>query len=418
MARTPRRQTPRHTAQAEHMHTIMNNAFGNQRLTLDSPIRPDVWLGFAKAPDDRLDVIITPTDDMPPGPTAVFIRERLDSGTQKEARVAYGRSTISAALTLRELTTLVVPLSNWWKTVVLRLSNAYEDMTAKEAGRSPPAMQRGPHADPPEGYRLRLSYDWLVASAGKTDIATLASRYLLWDLFRFAALRQVANARAPSAAAFDRMVAGLTNDRPSSDQIREVIAAFEEYVDPIDETMNAMRNGRAPATPEGGSIARSRWGAVWSVTRNREASTALTASQRTIKADAACAVFAIRTDDINWAVVDGGIDARHPAFQNRAAANRNENPLATTRVRATYDFTLLRDLLATGELPAGPEWVRRNAERHEARLAEVKARLLQGDDIDWSIVAPLIEMPTTTFTNPRHRAWHARCRHHWWLLAG
>jgi hypothetical protein len=86
------------------MQTMMRKAFGNERLTLDNPIRPDVWLRFAEAPDAPIDVIITPMDDVPPGPTAVFIRQRLPPA----ARVAYGRNTISAALTLDRLTTLVV----------------------------------------------------------------------------------------------------------------------------------------------------------------------------------------------------------------------------------------------------------------------------------------------------------------------
>src|SRR5262249_36982943 len=89
---------------------------------------------------------------------------------------------------------------------------------------------------------------------------------------------------------------------------------------------------------------------------------------------------------------DGGIDARHPAFRDRHVENSG-GPLSTTRVRATYDFTLLRDLLATGQLPSAPPWVARNAEIHQQRLGELNRRLESGDEIDWSIVAPLIEVP-------------------------
>jgi serine protease AprX len=387
------------------MYQIMSRAFGNERLVLDNPILPDVWLEFVRLKGDRADLIITPNDGIPPGPTAVFIRNRLSAETRDRARVVYGRSTISATLALRELVTIVLPLSNWWKTVVLRLARAYLDMSPEDERRRRP-MERGPQADPPDWYRLRETYDWLAALPDTVDLATLASRYFLWDLFRFAALLQVANARAQSSEALDQFVESLTNNRPSSVQIREVLQSFGEYVDEIDATMNAMRRGAGPATPEhnvspaleeGELGAPTRWGAIWSITRNRPATTALSASQRTIKADAASSLFSIRTNDITWAVVDGGIDARHPAFLNMAVNERSaENPLATTRVRATYDFTLLREVLASGSLPAEPAWVARNAERYQQRLAYLRARQDRGDDIDWSIVAPLIEMPHTT----------------------
>ena len=160
----------------------------------------------------------------------------------------------------------------------------------------------------------------------------------------------MADARNSSATEFDRIVKGLTDNTPSSTQIREVIKAFGKYVSAIDKTLDAMRQDHGP-------IASTLWGAIWSVTCNREATTALTASQRTIKADAACAVFSIRTDDITWAVVDGGIDARHPAFRDRTATNRSEDdPFATTRVRATYDFALLRDR-PCGCVPPLSAWI-------------------------------------------------------------
>src|SRR4051794_19622705 len=112
MARTPRRPgTPRtgqsrprrppqppadqYAAQTDHMVQIMSRAFGNERLVLDSPILPEVWLESVRHPGERIDVIVTPNDGIPSGPTAVFIRNRLGSGSQDSARVAYGRSTIS-----------------------------------------------------------------------------------------------------------------------------------------------------------------------------------------------------------------------------------------------------------------------------------------------------------------------------------
>lgn len=367
----------------------MLKAFGHRRLTLDNPIRPDVWLKLAERPGARVDLIIAPTDDVPPGPIAVFLRGRLPRKSREEARIVYGRNTISASLTFAELITLAIPLTDWWTRVVARLARAHPGTGGKDAAAATrPAERR--LAGPPDGFRLSTTYAWLIAGPASADLAALASDYNLWDLFRFAALVRVASAWGAAAKELDRMIESLTDDSPSSGQIREVILAFEGFVEPIDATVEALRSVSGPGAPL-------LWGGIWSINHNRPAGTALNASYRTVKADAARALFSIRADDITWAVVDGGIDARHPAFQNRSAPGNAPDPLASTRVRATYDFTVLRDLLATGKLPTGSDsdapWRAHNAAIHAQKLRELRARQERGDEIDWSIVAPLIEIP-------------------------
>src|SRR4051794_145680 len=73
MARTPRRpSTPRtgqsrprrppqppaeqYSAQTDHMVQIMRGAFGNERLVLDNPILPEVWLELVRHPGERIDL--------------------------------------------------------------------------------------------------------------------------------------------------------------------------------------------------------------------------------------------------------------------------------------------------------------------------------------------------------------------------
>ncbi len=152
---------------------------------------------------------------------------------------------------------------------------------------------------------------------------------------------------------------------------------------------------------------------IFMITENREAHLSIAESRATIKADAANNVFHIDTSDLTWAVIDGGIDARHPAFLDRKKTEkqmekdkealaeaqarqsqescgtaseitdtgRSENrsraigvtnagatltlvdddvwksdiPVALmsrlSRVRETYDFTYLRKMLATKKLP-------------------------------------------------------------------
>jgi serine protease AprX len=151
---------------------------------------------------------------------------------------------------------------------------------------------------------------------------------------------------------------------------------------------------------------------IFMITENREAHLSIAESRATIKADAANNVFHVDTSDFAWAVIDGGIDARHPAFLDRKEtekqiekdkkvideANARQLPVGSrpasettdtgkedpgratgvtnasvrvtlvddnvwksdipvalisrlSRVRETYDFTYLRRMLATKKLP-------------------------------------------------------------------
>ena len=48
---------------------------------------------------------------------------------------------------------------------------------------------------------------------------------------------------------------------------------------------------------------------------NRKASPSIWRSRLAVKADAAVLLFSIRCNGLTWAVVDSGVDARHPAFR-------------------------------------------------------------------------------------------------------
>jgi subtilisin family serine protease len=200
---------------------------------------------------------------------------------------------------------------------------------------------------------------------------------------------------------------------------------------------------------------------IFMITENREARLSIAESRATVKADAANNVFHIDTSDLAWAVIDGGIDARHPALLDRketekrlqqdkqavadekkrrsgknreptdedgdssqespggnlaAAAAEKTNPVRidddvwtkdiplelltkVSRVTETYDFTYLRRLLATKELPppqeGGPsEGIARYIKnKHERELDDLKIRTGRRREIDWDIVAPLIRVP-------------------------
>jgi hypothetical protein len=80
---------------------------------------------------------------------------------------------------------------------------------------------------------------------------------------------------------------------------------------------------------------------ITTVTPNRAAMGAVSRSRTTIKADAAERVFSVDCSDIGWAVLDGGIDALHPAFQEWGAGG----VASATRIRRIFNFVDLQRAL-------------------------------------------------------------------------
>ena len=138
---------------------------------------------------------------------------------------------------------------------------------------------------------------------------------------------------------------------------------------------------------------------LWTVNRNRSATTALVDSVLAVKADAARLLFSIDTSRITWAVIDSGIDARHPAFvdlTNEGFADRYRKDTVTTaeildrsRVIETYDFSFIRDFFVDPET-APPHY--KLSEDFADRAKDLKDRLAKGKDIDWQPLVPILRM--------------------------
>jgi subtilase family protein len=82
---------------------------------------------------------------------------------------------------------------------------------------------------------------------------------------------------------------------------------------------------------------------------NREAKPSVSRSRVTIKADAAEQLFTVDTSTLTWAVVDSGIDARHPAFALRddtGAVVPIRGGASRTRVVRTFNLVGARRALA------------------------------------------------------------------------
>src|SRR6185436_11635673 len=131
----------------------------------------------------------------------------------------------------------------------------------------------------------------------------------------------------------------------------KVKEAFETYQPHIDEIIAGMFNlyGVIQANPhalvsddlDDNEEAR-REGYIFQVSLNRVAAAALDRSVPAVKADAAHSLFSVNCKNIVWAVLDSGIDAKHAAFAEKDKPDRS-------RVRKTFDFTKIREIVSNDE---------------------------------------------------------------------
>jgi serine protease AprX len=384
--------------------------FGRARRTQDSPVVPDVWLSYIRMaeniarlrmlskplPDGALDLLLTPWTGTTPGYVAQRLRERLPEERRKAARIAQSTSRAVARVDFLTLVRDVLPLTGWWQRLFLE-TGAFEAI-----------------------------FQWLNATINQDITVSLALSRAgsQIEFFRYAALvgfiDRLMNAR--TAREIERLeqlarrlgppANGQTEEpqeeRRSDDhepKIKEVKVLIEGYEHVV--------GARATSPGERPPFEESRAGVgdpkgIFLVNLNRQATQTLFESRMTVKADAAHRVFDISTEGIAFAVIDGGIDATHhaflkrtdPEFEERSKSEFTEADLQRwSRVVATYDFTILRDIMCSeGDLQFVPEANRDVVQKLvtstdpevKKALEHVRIRNENARDLDWQIVAPLI----------------------------
>jgi serine protease AprX len=376
-----------------------------RRFTQDSPVLPDVWLQYAKQPEDAaggqsgapvrpgrraatdafppVKLLLTPFREVPAGEVRRKIRERLPIERQTAAwlsfghapeplpRVVYNLSTVAATLHFEDLVRVVLPMTEWWHRLLEDWT--LDDIADKTSQRWLAQAIKDPEHPPvrlgPEAVKRRLRV--------RSD--------LLWMIRVVGALTIVRSGR--------RLPPAFTT--------REGVAAATEadWLTLVQAVAELVRG----VTPEPRAM-------VYSVSLNREASPTVARSTLAIKADAARRLFAISCRELTWAVIDSGIDARHPAFRTRDPKTDKPvsdkpflddkgKPANCTRVVETYDFTQIDLLLDpdSSDLPANLRKRLRDdspeTKRLKAHLEELYGALRRGRAIDWGLVAPFIRVP-------------------------
>lgn len=332
-----------------------------RRFTQDFPILPDVWIEYGEAPRSRVDVLLTPQHEFDAATLARALRRRLKDDRELEggkrwsdehpglgnARVLFNESVVLASLSFWELLRSAMPLTDWWRRVVTPFGPDWSYKAVKDFAH------------------------W--ASTGLPSTFPGTDPTLLKKLIR--------------------IVGSIESERKGGSISPESLAR-PTLTDPeVDVFANVFAGLAEPGEDAG---------VLWSISLNRPASTSVRRSRLTVKADAASRLFETKTSGIRWAVLDTGIDARHPALCRRNEAGEalgpdpnNKEDTINSRVLRTYDFLRVKNLLdpdteikveGTAAANMDPN------EFHELR-EDIRRSLLRGRAIDWDLFEPFLRVP-------------------------
>jgi serine protease AprX len=359
-----------------------------RRRTQDSPVMPDVWFAYA-LPETELDPflreevpLLEPSvdsafEDVPVAPVVagqrvdLLLRPHYDAGatalidalagrlgdSAEAALLAKNDVYVAARLTFAELLRDALPLSRWWQHFLW------------------------------EGEPLPL--DELVASRwSEFENALLGEGPLVQGR------RTTSESDLPGDLVwFVGLVGRIGWEAEESTQASgRTLPTAEEVLSAASRILAGVLLGRQPeGTP------------LWAVSRNRRVRSTVWLSRQAVKADAATTLFGLSCREIRWAVIDSGIDARHPAFADRSADADTapapplvDQPGPRSRVFASYDFSDLRTHLAgpSGTGAAGPSAIRLDdpgASRADAFGHAVR----EGRAVDWDTVSGQLLIPHT-----------------------
>lgn len=319
---------------------LYGSAIGN-RYTQDSPVLLEVWSAFAENPGDPQDLLLTPWMEEPSYLVADLV-DRILHGSERGEQKQYegfraarpGRTDsdisdvpgiVAVRLYLDELVSVLLPLTKWWNEAIIGAqlepcAEVYEEV-----------IKAAPRLNP-----FRMVGDGPEASMGGGQEGSFRILLLI-------------------------ALTGLADD------VLHPLLSLDPDDDVPKDLADAMRGNlerRFDARFVEGAHRRKLWDDLQSdarpliflVTLNRPSRFSTHHSVPTIKADAARLLFETSCEDITWAVVDSGIEMKHPAFleplkidqdatEEEEAIKRarweDERP---SRIKRAYDMMRLRFL--------------------------------------------------------------------------
>jgi serine protease AprX len=403
------------------IEAVLYGSGAGRRFTQDSPVLPDVWVRYFEQPLKALDLLIEPWLETPPSRVAGALLQRFknesegkdpddaapdeesivraatpeiesadsveDPASPERGRTTYNRTMVVSQLKLRDLIRHVIPLTPWYRNASRRHTGPREALSSFDG--------TAPESDGPFETRLpRPAQLWDDVVRGDRPASSDVTPYpypKILSLVRIAGLIAYVGLHGEEAVARDLDALAAFDDGERLKEARETLArcmvsGFRQAIDEL-------------PTPSQAEL-------IYTINRNRKATLAIVHSIKTVKADAASSLFSISCKKITWAIIDSGVEARHPAFTDWSKSNAEQGGLAVSRVKETYDFSYLRELLLNKIPASAPERCKKLRGRlpNETDAAYNKRQRNWGDlvrrirlsrAIDWELLLPLIQIPHT-----------------------
>ena len=363
-----------------------------RRYMQGSPVLYDVWNSYAKHPWRKVDLLLTPFRGVKPGELCSRLREALKRDAQQNPDAvwrektetlddsAYNQANVAASLSFPETVRVVLPMTGWW---IGQVHDALPDHSKwLKSGEDPLSKvfdsQRKDMVQALKAFRNR--------GAQKFEGMTPDILWLVQIIGSLAILRKG------------------TQPDPEAKPPKKAYPRKEAYSETkvVDAVIELMRDLVLYDAPQNKLRAQ-----IHVVNCNRAAETSIDRSTMAIKSDAALRLFEIQCSRITWAIVDSGVDARHPAFAKETSAGDWPK---TTRVKESYDFSYIRHLLSPSQLRSGnenlPPRLREalaaqekngdelsDADNVRDEMADLKRALQKGRDLDWSLLQPFLKIP-------------------------
>ena len=381
---------------AELVEHILLGPADDRRVLQDSPLLGDVWTAYALDPGNVQDVLITPHRTATAASVASIIPEGLALRAAARAKetnptpaprdkerpkIAYLQGLAGARLHFDEVLCILVPLTQWWN-------------APRVAGR---IVEVGANTEKLEKLLRRDVRKQGVTQPGAENFTSLERYIALAGLIYWVSkLERPADCRRPQPSPdsktpplpalpplkFEEAFAKYQPFVPEI--VRGILAAYPVVAENAKQLMELARVDKVDV------IDADVEGYIFQISLNRAVTPAIDRSVPAVKADAAQHLFKVNCKNIVWAVLDSGIDDKHAAFVNQGRS----------RVRKTFDFTKIREIVSTEESDVDPTTELTDL-ANAAGIAKDEARdhlKAIADDakakrpIDWGIVEKLITL--------------------------
>src|SRR5262245_56058493 len=385
-----------------------------KRFTPNIDVVSDVWVAFASNLREQVRVLIAPVDGVSAADIGYVLHDCIRAyretdeardyanGEKREAtNISPLENFVAVWLYLDELVRVVLPLTKWWS------ERNLSALSRKDKNSS--ALQR--MLEDEIKATLSKEEEQKIGPAKKRD----RQQRRITDAAPLAALIGLLVATAGDAHLLDSL------DRTPNADYRvwlkdkiDIIARTAVKTLAVDvlpcllkpKLSRASEQAAKQADPD----AKPPLALIYRVFLDRQAELAaadgVNEGVSTIKADAADRLFGISCQNLTWGIIDSGIAANHPAFNDHGASSKQ------SRVRAILDFTLIEhirnfDLIADKagspereqaigkvveklkalpDLPAEPDFEKMARENLRLIAAQLERRLQP----DWNLIEPLI----------------------------